>query len=65
VSDEKFKRIFEISPDSTSINRLKDGKFVSVNRTFEKTVGYSKEEVTGELRKKSVCGWIGLKGKKF
>jgi len=47
VSDEKFRKIFEISPDSIIISRLRDGKFVSVNRTFEKTLGYSNEEVIG------------------
>lgn len=47
VSDEKFKKIFEISPDAASINRFEDGKFVSVNRTFENTLGYTREEVIG------------------
>lgn len=47
VSDEKFKKIFEISPDSATINRFDDGIFLSVNRTFENTFGYAREEVIG------------------
>jgi two-component system cell cycle sensor histidine kinase/response regulator CckA len=46
-SKERFRLAFETSPDSVSINRLRDGSFISINQGFTNTYGYTKEEVIG------------------
>lgn len=46
--EEKFTKIFQLSPDSTSITRLSDGKFVDVNEGFERASGFSRDEVIGK-----------------
>lgn len=43
--EEMFKQSFLISPDSISINRIKDGVYVDINNTFTKLTGYTKEDV--------------------
>jgi hypothetical protein len=48
ASEEKFRKAFEISPDSISINRLYDGKYISVNQSFTRITGYAPEEVLGK-----------------
>ncbi len=48
VSEEKFRLAFDTSPDAVAITRLKDGLFVSVNRGFERILGYTAEEALGK-----------------
>jgi PAS domain S-box-containing protein len=48
ASEEKFKKIFLISPVPVNINRLDDGLYVSVNKGFTKTMGYTENEVAGK-----------------
>lgn len=48
IQEEKFRKAFEISPDSININRLSDGLFISVNEGFCRITGYSKEETIGK-----------------
>lgn len=47
-SEELFRKAFETSPDSISINRLSDGMYVSVNEGFTRILGYSEEETIGK-----------------
>lgn len=47
-SEEKFFKAFHSSPHSMVINRLGDGRLIDVNRTFEKIVGYSRDEAIGK-----------------
>jgi len=47
-SEEKFKKAFFTSPDSVSINRLRDGMFVSINKGFTQISGYTEEETIGK-----------------
>jgi two-component system cell cycle sensor histidine kinase/response regulator CckA len=47
-SEEKFKKAFFTSPDSVSINRLRDGMFVSINKGFTQISGYTEEETVGK-----------------
>lgn len=47
LSEERFAKAFHATPDSITITRLKDGKFVEVNEGFEHIFGYSREEVIG------------------
>jgi len=45
MSEERYRKIFEYSPDSISITRLSDGKIISANRGFKKLAG---EDVIGK-----------------
>ena len=47
LSEEKFRKAFELTPDATNINRLKDGMYVSINDGFTALMGYSREEIIG------------------
>jgi diguanylate cyclase (GGDEF)-like protein/PAS domain S-box-containing protein len=46
-SEEKFARIFHITPDVVVISRLRDGRLLDVNPGFEATTGYSRAEAVG------------------
>ena len=48
ISEEKFRKAFETSPDVININRMSDGMYVSVNHGFTKVLGYTEEEVLGK-----------------
>ena len=48
TSEERFRLAFQTSPDSISINRLKDGLYVDVNEGFTSITGYTREEVLGK-----------------
>ncbi|MCH7947788.1 MAG: PAS domain S-box protein, partial [candidate division Zixibacteria bacterium] len=47
-SEEKFQKAFESGPDPISISRLADGRIVEVNASFEKVLGYTRQEVIGK-----------------
>jgi PAS domain S-box-containing protein len=47
-SEDKFRKAFITSPDSININRLHDGMYVSINKSFTKITGYSEDEVIGK-----------------
>ena len=46
-SEERFTKVFELTPDLIVISALADGKTVAVNEGFEKTTGWSRDEVVG------------------
>lgn len=48
LSEDRFRKAFETSPDSVNINRLKDGMYVSVNKGFTRITGYAPDEVIGK-----------------
>jgi PAS domain S-box-containing protein len=48
LSEDRFRKAFETSPDAVNINRLKDGMYVSVNKGFTRITGYTPEEVVGK-----------------
>jgi PAS domain S-box-containing protein len=48
TSEERFRLAFHTSPDSISINRLKDGLYVDINEGFSNITGYSREEIIGK-----------------
>ncbi len=54
-SEEKFRMVFQTSPDAVSLNRYGDGIYVDVNEGFLAMTGYSREEVIG-----STPGKIGI-----
>ncbi len=47
-SEEQFRKTFEINPDSVTISRLTDGKYIDVNKGFIEITGYSREEIIGK-----------------
>ncbi len=48
LSEEKFTKAFQNSPDSININRLADGVYLAVNEGFERMSGYCADEAIGK-----------------
>ncbi|HNX23439.1 MAG TPA: PAS domain S-box protein [Spirochaetota bacterium] len=48
ISDEKYSKAFHASPAPSSITTLNEGRYVDVNESYTKLVGYSKEELIGK-----------------
>jgi PAS domain S-box-containing protein len=46
-SEEKFRKVFEASLDSISINSFADGTYLAVNENYLRFMGYTREEVLG------------------
>ncbi|OQA34635.1 MAG: Sporulation kinase E [Betaproteobacteria bacterium ADurb.Bin341] len=46
-TEEKFRRVFEASPDSIVIAQLNDGKIIDCNEGFNRIAGYCREEAIG------------------
>ncbi len=44
-SEATLRKMYETSPDSISINRLSDGRFMATNEEFLRLTGYRREEV--------------------
>jgi len=47
LSEAKFATAFRNSPSAMAITSLRDGRYVDVNQSFEKQLGYTREEVIG------------------
>lgn len=47
VSEEKFSKAFLCSPSSLAIASLADGRFIAVNDSFERLMGFGQSEVLG------------------
>ena len=47
-SEEKFKLIFNTTPDAINLNSVEDGVYIDVNEGFTKIMGYSLEDVVGK-----------------
>jgi PAS domain S-box-containing protein len=46
-SEEKFASAFHASPCAMTITSVEGGRFIDVNRSFERQMGYSKDDVVG------------------
>jgi PAS domain S-box-containing protein len=46
-SEESYRTVMDMSPDTITINRIEDGRYVEVNRAFCDLTGYRSEEVAG------------------
>lgn len=55
ILEEKFRRIFEASPDYMIVARLEDGLVIETNEGFSKLTGYSSGEAVGRT-----IGELGL-----
>jgi PAS domain S-box-containing protein len=47
-SEDKFRLMFNFSPDAVNINRLYDGRYVDINEGFTLTTGFTHEDVIGK-----------------
>lgn len=47
-SEDKFRKAFTASPCVMAVTVLRDGRYVDVNKSFEKVMGYSPEECLGK-----------------
>ena len=45
--EEKFSKIFHLSPDAIAINRLEDGMFMEINDGFVNLSGFTAQEIIG------------------
>jgi PAS domain S-box-containing protein len=61
-SEEKFSKIFQHSPDSIQMTRLRDNKFMEVNDTFVQWTGYQRSEVIGKTALE-LNFWVNLEDK--
>lgn len=48
LSEEKFAKAFRASPNGITITTIKEGRFIEVNDSFLRMLGYSREEVIGQ-----------------
>jgi len=44
-SEEMFKKAFYLNPDAVNINRVDDGRYVSINPGFTQIMGYTENEI--------------------
>lgn len=47
-SEERFRTVFQTSPDAVCINRLSDGVYIDVNSGFSELSGFTRDEVLGK-----------------
>ena len=47
-NEEKFSRVFKLSPDSITISRIRDAVYLDVNETYTRLMGYTREETIGK-----------------
>jgi PAS domain-containing protein len=50
LSEERFFKAFQSSPDGIIISRLSDGRFIDVNDGFCRLIGYARAELLAALR---------------
>ncbi len=61
LAEEKFHKIFMITPDCIVISRLKDGLLIDVNKGFENIVGWKRESVIGKKTTEPPLNlWVNL-----
>ncbi len=47
VSEERYRTVFQTSPDIVTISRLSDGAYIEVNKAFYDASGFESKEVIG------------------
>ena len=47
VSENKFRMVFQNSPDAINLNRMRDGMYMEINRGFTQIMGYTSRDVAG------------------
>ena len=51
ISEEKFSKAFHSGPNIMAISSLKDGKYLDINESFTRILGYARDEVIGRTSK--------------
>jgi diguanylate cyclase (GGDEF)-like protein/PAS domain S-box-containing protein len=59
ISEEKFFKAFQLSPDLLTLSSLEDGLLLDVNDAFVHTCGYSRDELLGR-RVADLNLWVNL-----
>ncbi|MTI80254.1 MAG: PAS domain S-box protein [Firmicutes bacterium] len=52
LAEDRFKKAFYSSPNIMAVISIQDGKLIDVNKSFESTIGYRREEVLGKTLKR-------------
>ncbi|MDQ5986407.1 MAG: Sensor histidine kinase RcsC [Syntrophus sp. SKADARSKE-3] len=47
-SEERFRKAFYTTLDSVNINRLEDGRYISINPGFTRITGYTEDDIIGK-----------------
>ncbi len=48
-SEERFSKAFRVSPAAMSISTLREGRYVDINESCTKILGFERDELTGKL----------------
>lgn len=64
ISEEKFSKAFQVSPDAISISRISDGVYLNINEGFTKITGYSHNDVIGKSALELGI-WVDKKARDF
>ena len=48
MEEERFRKIFDASPNVVALRSLKDGRYINVNKSFLNATGYRQEEVLNQ-----------------
>ena len=51
ATNDKYSKVFSVSPEALLITRLSDGTFLDVNQSFTTLFGYSRDETLGKTAK--------------
>jgi len=66
LAEEKFHKIFMMTPELVSISRMKDGVLIDVNQGAKDIVGWQREIVIGEnITMPPFSFWVDLSERKF
>ena len=47
-SEDRYRKVFQTSPDAINITRLRDGMYLDVNSGFERMTGFRRDEAVGK-----------------
>ena len=47
ASEAALRAVFDLNPDATNVNRLRDGQYIAANESFLQMMGWTREEVLG------------------
>ena len=46
-SEQKFRLAFQLNPNPMAISTIGDGRYIEINNSFERVIGYNRDEVIG------------------